>query len=137
MTGLAAGTHGLLLDTHVVLWLVSEPSRCGPALETLIDPSVDLWISSASTWELAIKVSLGRLTLPAQPAAYIEYRRQRLGAMLVNIDHRHAGAVADLPWHHRDPFDRMLLAQATEMDLMLATADRRLAAYDVPILAVG
>lgn len=137
MTGLAPGTHGVLLDTHVVLWLVSEPRRCGQALETLIDPSVDLWISSASTWELAIKVSLGRLTLPAQPTAYVEDRRQRLGAMLVNIDHRHAGAVADLPWHHRDPFDRMLLAQATEMDLMLATADRRLAAYDVPILAVG
>ena len=137
MTALAPGTHGVLLDTHVVLWLMGEPERCGPALETLIDPAVDLWISSASTWELAIKVSLGKLTLPAEPAAYIADRRQRLGAMLVNIDHRHAGAVAELPWHHRDPFDRMLLAQAAEMDLTLATANRRLAAYDVPILAVG
>ena len=96
MTALDPGTHGVLLDTHVVLWLMGEPERCGPALETLIDPAVDLWISSASTWELAIKVSLGRLTLPAQPAAYVEDRRQRLGAMLVNIDHRHAGAVAEL-----------------------------------------
>jgi PIN domain nuclease of toxin-antitoxin system len=137
VTRLDVATPGLLLDTHVLLWLASAPERCGDAIEVLNDPGVDLWISSASTWELAIKSSLGRLELPSPPADYVEERRERLGALLVSIDHRHAGAVASLPWHHRDPFDRILLAQASEMGLTLATADRRLAAYDVPILAVG
>ena len=134
---MSTDTVGVLLDTHVIVWLMEDESRCGAAIEVLSDPELDLWISSASTWELAIKASLGRFKLPFPPTRFIEVSRENLGAMLVNIDHRHAGAVADLPWHHRDPFDRMLLAQATEMDLTLATADRRLAAYDVPILAVG
>lgn len=109
----------------------------GVALGGLGDPGIDLWISSASTWELSIKASLGRLNLPVTPTRFINMARERLGAMLVNIDHRHAGLVVDLPWHHRDPFDRMLLVQAADMDLRLATADRNLDAYEVPILAVG
>jgi PIN domain nuclease of toxin-antitoxin system len=129
--------NGLLLDTHVVLWLAADPERCGDALSVLLDPNTDLWISAASTWEIAIKVSLGRLRLPLPPAEYIEDRRNRLSALLINVDHRHAGAVANLAWHHRDPFDRLLIAQAKEMELTLATADRGLAAYEVPILEVG
>jgi PIN domain nuclease of toxin-antitoxin system len=129
--------EGVLLDTHVVLWLATEPERCGAASSTLADPSIDLWISSVTTWELAIKSSLGRITLTADPQSFVERCRSMLGAMLVNIDHRHAGAVADLPWHHRDPFDRLLIAQAKGMNLALATADRTLAAYDVDLLIVG
>ena len=134
---MSAETVGVLLDTHVILWLMGDEQRCGAALEELSDPGLDLWISSASTWELSVKVSLGRLKLPVNPTRFINMARESLGAMLVNIDHRHAGLVVDLPWHHRDPFDRMLLVQAADMDLRLATADRSLAAYKVPILAVG
>lgn len=129
--------EGVLLDTHVVLWLATEPERCGAASSTLGDPSVDLWISSVTTWELAIKSSLGRINLRADPQSFVERCRSMLGALLVNIDHRHAGAVTELPWHHRDPFDRLLVAQAREMNLALATADRTLAAYDVDLLIVG
>jgi len=128
---------GVLLDTHVILWLASEPERCGTAINVLSDPSVDLWISAVSTWELAIKMSIGRLALPLSPADYIDSRRQRLRALLVNIEHRHAGAVSELPMHHRDPFDRLLVAQAQLMDLAIATADPAFAEYDVPIVTVG
>lgn len=127
----------VLLDTHVILWLAHEPEKCGPALDVLTSPETDLWISAASTWELAIKTSLGRVRLPLTPGEWIEDRRRLMRALLMPVEHRHAGAVVGLPWHHRDPFDRLLLAQAATSDLVFATADRTLEAYGVPLLLIG
>lgn len=127
----------LLLDTHVFLWLQTDPERVGPAAETLADDAHELLLSAASSWEIAIKHALGRLPLPVGPSDYVPSRARRSGVELMAVEHGDALAVADLPPHHRDPFDRLLVAQARRHDLTLVTADRGLGRYDVPILAVG
>jgi PIN domain nuclease of toxin-antitoxin system len=127
----------LLLDTHVFLWLQVEPRRVGPHLARLEDPAARLLLSAASSWEIAIKHGLGRLRLPEAPSTYVPSRARAIGAELVAVEHRHALAVAALPPHHRDPFDRLLVAQAGADGLTIVTADAALAAYDVPLLLVG
>ena len=127
----------LLLDTHVFLWLQTDPGRVGRAAETLMDEAHELFLSAASSWEIAIKHALGRLPLPVAPSAYVPSRARRSGVQLMAVEHDDALAVADLPPYHRDPFDRLLVAQARRQDLTLVTADHELGRYDVPILAVG
>jgi PIN domain nuclease of toxin-antitoxin system len=124
----------LLVDTHVWLWLQVAPGRIDAAtLALLADPSHDVMLSAASAWELAIKHALGRLVLPAPPAEYVPSRMSRSGISALPVLHAHALRVAELPVHHRDPFDRLLVAQAQYEGLTLVTSDRQLAAYDVPI----
>lgn len=126
----------LLLDTHVFLWLQTEPARLGPVLETVASHDHTLALSAASSWEIAIKHGLGRLALPEPPSSYVPSRARRSDVRLIGVDHRDALAVADLPPLHRDPFDRLLVAQARLRDLTIVTADEALRAYDVPVLAV-
>jgi PIN domain nuclease of toxin-antitoxin system len=126
----------VLLDTHVWLWLQSEPERLSEAsLEMLIDPANELLLSAASAWEIAVKVLLGKLALPAPPADYVPRRLATSGTTALPVELRHALHVATLPRHHRDPFDRLLVAQAQVEGLPLVTADPQLAAYEVEILA--
>lgn len=128
-------TAQILLDTHVWLWFNSEPEKLGDeARETLVDPENDLFLSAASTWEIAIKHAAGRLELPAPPAQYIPIRLAENRVLPLNIQHGHTLAAAALPLHHRDPFDRMLVAQARYEKMTLATADPRLHAYDAQVL---
>lgn len=127
----------LLLDTHVFLWLQTEPRRIGGALDTLRSEEHDLLLSAASSWEIAIKHGLGRLSLPVPPSAYVPSRAQRSGVDLLAVEHADALAVAELAPHHRDPFDRLLIAQARRHELTLVTADAALGRYDVPVLAAG
>lgn len=127
----------LLLDTHVFLWLQTDPQRVGGALETLRAEEHDLLLSAASSWEIAIKHSLGRLPLPIAPTAYVPSRAQRSGVDLLAVEHADALAVSELPPHHRDPFDRLLVAQARRRELTLVTADAGMGRYDVPVLAAG
>ncbi len=125
----------ILLDTHVWLWLNGDPERLNDeARRALADPDNDLFLSAASTWEIAIKHAAGRLELPAPPAQFIPTRLAENNARPLAIQHGHTLAAAELPLHHRDPFDRMLVAQARQEDLQLATGDERLRAYDAPIL---
>lgn len=124
----------LLLDTH---WLQTDPQRVGGALGTLGSEEHDLLLSAASSWEIAIKHSLGRLHLPVPPSAYVPSRAQRSGVELLAVDHADALAVSELPPHHRDPFDRLLVAQARRRELTLVTADAGLGRYDVRVLAAG
>jgi PIN domain nuclease of toxin-antitoxin system len=125
-----------LLDTHVFLWLHSEPERLGPHLDVLEDPSTDRLVSVVVAWEIAIKHGLGRLHLPAPPSAWVP-ERIRLGAMQpVPIELAHALGVTDLPPHHRDPFDRLLISQARQLDVAILTADAAFAAYDVEVIEV-
>jgi PIN domain nuclease of toxin-antitoxin system len=126
----------LLLDTHVFLWLLAEPDRLGGHIGSLEDPSNELLLSAASSWEIAIKIQLGRLDLPDDPKRYVPDRMRAIGAEPLPIEHNHALAVSDLPPLHRDPFDRMLVAQARVLRLTVVTADVQIARYEVETLLV-
>ncbi len=126
----------LLLDTHVFLRLLSSPERLGGALSTLEDPGNELLVSSASSWEIAIKVRLGRLELPGDPRRYVPDRLRAIGAEPLAIEHHHALGVVDLPMLHRDPFDRLLVAQARHLGLTIVTADAHIPLYDVHTIRV-
>lgn len=123
----------LLLDTHVWLWLQHAPERLGPALPLAEDPGNELLLSAASAWEIAIKWQLGKLPLPVPPADYLPDRMSSSGVTALPITATHAVGVAALPAHHRDPFDRMLVAQASAESAVLVTGDRALAPYDVDV----
>lgn len=122
----------LLLDTNVVLLAGSDPSRLG-RIESLVGRE-QVVLSPVATWEIAIKTSIGKLDLRTDPATYVEQARAAMDATWLPITNRHAAGVVDLPWHHRDPFDRLLVAIAMAEGLRLATTDDRLARYDVPVL---
>lgn len=123
----------LLLDTHLVVWAMGSPDRLPTALAAMLeDPGNTPVFSVASLWELVIKQALGRPDFTLQPAVL---RRALLdgGWQELPIEARHALAVAQLPPLHRDPFDRLLLAQATTDGLLLITADTQLVAYPGPV----
>jgi PIN domain nuclease of toxin-antitoxin system len=127
----------VLLDTHVFLWLHTEPERLGEHLSLVEDRRNELIVSAASSWEIAIKHGLGRLTLPEPPQRYVPERMRAIGAHALAIEHAHALAVAALPPLHRDPFDRVLVAQAAALDMPILTADPAIAGYPVRTLMVG
>lgn len=125
----------LLLDTHVFIWWILDDPRLAQRLRRAIaDPDNHLYLSSASAWEMVIKASLGKLALPDPPETFI--RAQLLSnaveALPVTIDH--TIRLASLPYIHRDPFDRMLVAQANCETLTLATDDPAIRHYDVNTL---
>lgn len=120
----------LLLDTHVFLWWRGEPSRLSPEVRSRIATAELVFVSAASAWEAGIKVALGRLILPDT----IEAGVLASGFEKLLITFPHAERAASLPVHHRDPFDRMLVAQAQIEDLTLVTHDGLLRPYDVEIL---
>lgn len=126
----------LLLDTHVFLWLNAAPERLGTALVEIEDSRHRLVVSAASSWEIAIKHAGGRLPLPDPPERYVPELIRRIGAQALSIEHAHALAVTSLPPLHRDPFDRLLVAQARSIDATLVTADERLGRYPVRTLMV-
>ena len=126
-----------LLDTHCWLWLQTERNRFGAdLLEALADPSSRRYLSAASAWEIAIKYAIGKLPLPASPEIYVPERMRLNRVRGLAVKHVHALAVATLPPHHRDPFDRVLVAQAQMEGLTLVTADSALERYDVPMIRV-
>jgi PIN domain nuclease of toxin-antitoxin system len=127
----------LLLDTHVFLWLQTDPERLGEDLRLVQDPRTDLLLSAASSWEIAIKYGLGKLPLPDRPERYVPARMHVIGAQGLAVEHSHALGVADLPSLHRDPFDRLLIAQATLLGLTIATADPAVAQYQVPTVLIA
>ena len=120
----------LLLDTHVFLWWRGEPSRLSAEVRSRIATAELVFVSAASAWEAGIKVALGRLDLPDT----IEAGVLASGFEKLLITFPHAERAASLPSHHRDPFDRMLVAQAQIEDLILVTRDGLLKPYDVEIL---
>lgn len=125
----------VLLDTQCWLWMQVSPERFAPAaLEIVSDTANELLLSAASCWEIAIKFALGKLPLPLSPAEYVPSRLQTSGVLTLPVSARHALHVATLPPHHRDPFDRLLVAQAQLEELSLLTADRQIAAYDVRLI---
>jgi PIN domain nuclease of toxin-antitoxin system len=126
----------LLLDTHAFIWANSEVERLGRWRDDVEDPENDRILSAVCAWEIAIKWSLERLELPEPPAIYVPSRSRALAVEPLAIDAAHALGVADLPRHHRDPFDRLLIAQARDLDLPILTADRVFTRYDVEVLLI-
>ncbi len=125
----------LLLDTHALLWAIGVPHRLSEPVRTaLLADENEISVSFASLWEIAIKVSLRRLELSPDWPALIDNGRARLGARWLAIGSSHCVQVARLPWHHRDPFDRMLVAQSMCEDLTLISRDRVLTDYPVRVL---
>ncbi len=125
-----------LLDTHVWLWLQTAPERLTrEARELVEDASNDLFLSAASAWEIAIKYALGKLPLPDPPDRYVPSRLALSGTTPLPVEMRHALQVAALPPHHRDPFDRLLIAQAQLEDLVLVTADGQFGPYGIQTLS--
>lgn len=126
----------LLLDTHAMIWAFSEPERLPPKARAAIEDSRnDVWVSSAATWEIAIKHALGRMPLPTSPEVYLPARIAHYGFRELPISVAHTLAVAALPNHHRDPFDRMFVAQAQVEGLTLVSVDPEIAKYRVHLLA--
>ena len=125
----------LLLDTHTFIWWAANPSKLSPDSEAaLLDVTNTLYLSLASIWELQIKLQIGKLTLP-KPLSNLVQNQQRVNDLhLLTIEPSHIYSLADLPLHHKDPFDRLIIAQALAEKLTVVSADGKFAAYSVGIL---
>lgn len=121
-----------LLDTHTLLWAMEDHPRLSPrARALLVAPEDAILMSVASAWEMAIKQSLGKLRLSAPVAQVVPERLIANGITLLPIHLTHIGKLETLPFHHRDPFDRMLAAQALAEGLAIVSADEAFDAYGV------
>ena len=117
----------LLIDSHVALWWADDPSLLStPAMEAIADPANVVWLSAASAWELAIKVRGGKLDIDVLATVT---KLSQNGVRLLGIGLDDAVAAGLLDWDHRDPFDRMLVAQAQRLGLRLATRDAAMLRY--------
>ena len=126
----------ILLDTHVFLWwAVDDPQLPVKLRQALESPDNTLFLSSASVWDLVIKQGLGRIRLPDDPADWLQVYLTQYGLLPLAIEHTHVLAIRDLPPKHKDPFDRVLIAQAICEGMTLATADQVIRQYDVPVLS--
>ena len=127
-----------LLDTGVFLWALAVPNRLNRrARELLSNEREGMYLSSASSWEICVKFGLGKLQLPEPPAKYIPAWMVKWGIRGLDISHLHALALSDLPMHHQDPFDRILIAQARMEEMVLLTADRAFEKYPVKTFWCG
>ena len=126
----------LLLDTHVALWAITDsPKLPQQARELITSPKTNVWVSTASIWEIAIKHSLGRGDMPISGLDALRYFSES-GYRLLPIEPEHAVAVEDLPAHHHDPFDRILVAQALVEPMRLMTHDSLVALYGDTIIKI-
>jgi PIN domain nuclease of toxin-antitoxin system len=125
----------LLLDTHVFLWLMSEPSKLSPnALAACQDSGNQLTLSVASIWEIQIKQQLGKLKLDVVLGELIEEQQATNGLQILSVELPHILALNELPLHHNDPFDRLLIAQARTEHAHLISADAVFSQYPVDLL---
>lgn len=125
----------LLLDTQCWLWWFAQPEKLNEQIiDQIADDANEVWLSVASVWEMGIKVAIGKLPLPEPIDSYISSRMAQMGARSLEINAAHALQVAALPLHHRDPFDRMLIAQAQVEKMMLVSADAMFNQYDISLL---
>jgi PIN domain nuclease of toxin-antitoxin system len=125
----------LLLDTHVLLWSATDPDRLTPeARAALEDGTHDVLVSIVTAWEIAIKQSLGKLELARPAERWLPDVLKRTGYEVAELSLPAALLVRALPWHHRDPFDRLLIAHALDQGYTIVSRDAAFDAYDVPIL---
>ncbi|OGO57263.1 MAG: hypothetical protein A2Z32_09545 [Chloroflexi bacterium RBG_16_69_14] len=121
----------LLLDTHAILWFVGGEAELRDDARTAIESAERTYVSSASIWELAVKHARGRLVAPE----HLPERLRELGFVELSLGWEHAQLAGELPMHHRDPFDRMLVAQAIVERLTIVTRDTMIRRYGVPVIA--
>jgi PIN domain nuclease of toxin-antitoxin system len=127
-----------LLDTGVWLWSLWEPERIsGTAREVISDVNREIFLSAVTSCEIAIKAATGKLRISEAPSSFVPRRMTEQGLRPLPISHPHALAIFALPPHHHDPFDRLLVAQASLENLILITADAMLERYPVEILWAG
>jgi PIN domain nuclease of toxin-antitoxin system len=122
----------LLLDTHTFIWAATDDTKLSPtARELLLDCDNELILSVASIWEMSIKASIGKLILQQPLEQIINEQIQINGIRVLNVESAHALGVASLQWHHRDPFDRLLISQAMLENLAILSCDTVMDAYGV------
>jgi PIN domain nuclease of toxin-antitoxin system len=122
----------VLLDTHAFLWLVSDDSRLSQTARTVfLDNDNEILLSAVTGFECAVKYSLGKLHLAEPPALFIQRRIEANSFTVLGLSMDHTVRVADLPFHHRDPFDRLLIAQCLVDNLPILSADSQLSAYGI------
>jgi PIN domain nuclease of toxin-antitoxin system len=121
----------LLLDTHTFLWFTNESPQLSIDAKNLLESDVDLLLSIASLWEIAIKVSIGKLTLPDEYDNFIPQQVSLNDIEILPIGMAHLAIVTNLPFHHRDPFDRLLIAQAIVEKVSIISADTVLDSYGI------
>ncbi|MCP5097052.1 MAG: type II toxin-antitoxin system VapC family toxin [Chloroflexi bacterium] len=125
----------ILLDTHAFLWFIAGDTHLDDfARQSIEDVSNERYLSVASVWEITIKSSLGRLTVPTPPSTLIRDHTWANAIDLLAIKPEHLDMLHNLPYHHKDPFDRLLIAQAMQEGLLLITKDQAFNAYNVPIM---
>jgi len=123
-----------LLDTSVFLWALSEEYKLNPAAQEILKSSTsELYFSAVGSWEIAIEFALGSLA----PSEYIPHALRAWALRALDITHEHALRAGELPVHHRDPFDRMLIAQALSEQMTLLTADRVFQKYKLDLIFCG
>jgi PIN domain nuclease of toxin-antitoxin system len=128
----------LLLDTQCWLWWFSQPEKLNEeAIEQIASEKTEIWFSVASVWEIGIKVAIGKLQLPEPVDDYISSGMSQLGTRSLEITASHALRAASLPLHHRDPFDRMLIAQAQIENMTIMSADSMFNQYQVSLIWAG
>jgi PIN domain nuclease of toxin-antitoxin system len=121
-----------LLDTHSLIWFLDGSARMSPiAYRLSVDPQTSLCISAASLWEIAIKIGTGKLRLARSYREFVELQVPEANLDVINIQSQHLIRLSGLPLFHRDPFDRMLIAQAIAEDMPIISADAALDAYPV------
>ena len=112
-----------LLDTAIFLWSLDGGGQMNQRAQKVLESGEDIYLSAASSWEIAIKWSIGKLRLPKPPAQLVPEAMNRLRVHPLPITHSHSLTIAELPPHHKDPFDRLLIAQANVEDVVLISRD--------------
>jgi PIN domain nuclease of toxin-antitoxin system len=120
----------ILIDTHVMLWGIQDPARVSSRVRALL-PAADVWISVASLWEILTKVQIGKLVLPAPVGDYLAAKLKMNGVSVLPLNFDHVRRLEEIALHHRDPFDRILIAQSIEEKLPLVTSDAAFRNYPV------
>ncbi|MBP6822438.1 MAG: type II toxin-antitoxin system VapC family toxin [Acidobacteria bacterium] len=125
----------LLLDTHIFLWFILDDGRLPELMRASIEAETnEVFLSTVSVWEIAIKYQLNRLPLPKPPSVYIPEQRALNRIQSLPLDETSAAHLQQLPSHHSDPFDRMLICQAITHDLMLVSVDAKIQQYSVKLM---
>ena len=125
----------LLLDTHALLWFIgNDPQLSAPARQNIESPAHDKFVSAASLWEIAIKLSLGKVKLPRPFGEVFPQQLEVNGFELLPISCAHLNQLVALSFHHRDPFDRLLIAQAMADDMTIVTRDPEFSKYAAKVL---
>lgn len=125
----------LLLDTHIFLWLNDRPEKLSnQALKSCADPTNSIYLSLISLWEIQIKSQLGKLTISASWQTMVQTQSEENGLQILSLSQAHIEQLDLLGSHHRDPFDRMLIAQARAEEMVLVSADGVFENYDVMVI---